>query len=80
MFGIEPTHREELRKKQGIRLVLEEVLIDTVEILVLVGHKTCDIADSSYSLIKTGKKFVLSRKSHLMIAIIALVALSAMVL
>jgi len=71
MLGIEPTQMEELRRKQGMRLVLEETLTNVGFLLTLTGHKLSDCIDSG--ILVTNKIKGLKKYSFAIIAAIAIV-------
>ena len=79
MFYIEPTHKEELRKKQGVRLVAEEFLIDIGFVLTVFSKSVCNVVDSGYLFVEQFKGFVIENKEYSVVALIALLLLSAMV-
>lgn len=80
MFGIELTHREELRKKQGIRLFLEETLVDLGHVAAYSGNTLCDAIDFSIRLSKHAKQFAVANKRYAATALFALLAISIMMM
>ena len=78
MLGIERTHREEQRRKQGFRLFVEERFVEMGTIAKYVGGIFCDIADFAYVIAQSTAKLAVENKKHSLGLLLAIVAIVAM--
>lgn len=78
MLGIERTHREEQRRKQGFRLFIEERVIDMGFIARYVGGILCDIADFTYNFVNSAIALAVKNKAHSLGLLLAIAAVVAM--
>ena len=79
MLGIEPTHMEELRKKQGLKLVVEENAVNVGKLLAIVGHKVCDGIDVLHSFGKKSLQFIVNHKQYTWLFLFSVLVIYAMV-
>jgi hypothetical protein len=78
MFGIELTQKEELRKKQFIRLFVEERIVELGEILLYFGSKACDVVDFLYNTSRESKRLIVTNKAYAAALFFALTVFFAM--
>lgn len=72
MFGIEPTHSQELKNKQRVRLFFEEFLVDMGSVALTIGHKLCDVLDFLHYFSKEVIKYTVKNKQRTITAIVLL--------
>jgi hypothetical protein len=63
MYGLEPTHREELRAKQGLRFFLEEMALDSVFLLKAFATFLVYLYFCTKNVAKFCKKFILNERN-----------------
>jgi len=80
MFGIEPTHLQELRKKKRLRLFFEERLLEFGYLVKLFGYTICDALDALYGFTIATKRFAIAHKAYAGVILFAILVVSAMLL
>lgn len=68
MLGIEPTQMDELRKREGFRLVVEERLLEVRDLVVSVFQTALYFG----SVMKAFGKFTMKHTKIILLALIAL--------
>jgi hypothetical protein len=80
MLGIEPTQREEQRRKKWLRLFVEERMVEMGFVFASLGYLVCDMIDSLYRFGIATKKFAVDHKAYAGIILFAILVFSAMLL
>lgn len=74
--GIEPTHMQEMRKRQWLRLFVEERIVDIQFVFMYFLHKVYNF----FSVLNSIKKFIISHRKYTAIVLLALTVFAIMML
>lgn len=75
-YGIEPTHMQELRRKQWLRLFVEERIVDAQLVLLYLLEEMYNL----YTLTLTLKGFIVNNKKYAAIVLFAATVFVTMIL
>ena len=78
-YGLQPTHMEELRKRNPIRLYLEEQFVDILHVLSVTILAFIDFCGMFVTGSHEATTFVWANRRHTMLALFAIMTLTAMV-
>ena len=78
-YGLIPSHQEEQRKKQGIRLIVEERLVEFISLVESSVNGLINLYEFLQAQRLNLTNFILGNKQYYMVLLIAVVIAIAMV-
>jgi hypothetical protein len=79
MYGIEKTHMQQMRKRQGLRLMAEERLVEIGQALQACGNGLANLYDVGDFAVKKVINFGLENKKYAVVGLVAAVVIFIMV-